>query len=166
MFSAIFAGNWPNFDGIFCKKLSNINRLRVFVQALLRLGWIIGALLVFGGQVVLLLNLFLRSKAPHAVKGSVDVGPANRFAVGSTTHFWKEGFLLVHHQRGFLALSHQCTHNKCRVDYVPDRRVILCPCHGSQFSPTGAVLTGPARLPLTRYPTAVRNGRVVVELPS
>ena len=67
-------------------------------RRLLRQGWIIGALLVFGGQVVLLLNLFLRSKAPHAVKGSVDVGPADRFAVGSTTHFWKEGFLLVRHQ--------------------------------------------------------------------
>ena len=38
------------------------------------------------------------------------------------------------------------THLKCTVDYLPERQVIFCPCHSAQFSTTGAVLAGPARV--------------------
>jgi Rieske Fe-S protein len=62
-----------------------------------------------------------------------------------------------------LALSDECTHQKCTVDYLPERHVIFCPCHGAQFSVTGAVLAGPAPRPLERFATALQDGRVIVD---
>jgi nitrite reductase/ring-hydroxylating ferredoxin subunit len=135
-------------------------------RGFIRLAWILGAIVVFGGQLVVLLKRFLTADAPTTPKGPVDMGPIEQFAPESVTHFWQQGFLLIRRHREILALSHQCPHNKCRVDYVPDRQVILCPCHGSRFDLTGAVLRGPARHPLRRYPVKVKDRRVKVELPS
>jgi Rieske Fe-S protein len=58
-------------------------------------------------------------------------------------------------------LTAVCTHQGCLVDTVSNG-VISCPCHGSQFSLTGAVQAGPARAPLSSTPATVRNGSVVL----
>jgi cytochrome b6-f complex iron-sulfur subunit len=52
-----------------------------------------------------------------------------------------------------VAISNICTHAGCAVGYDRANRVLNCPCHGSQFSLTGAVLRGPALSPLRRYTT-------------
>ena len=57
------------------------------------------------------------------------------------------------------ALSAICTHAGCTVNYQGG--VLLCPCHGSQFNAqTGAVLQGPASIPLPRKTVVERNGKV------
>jgi cytochrome b6-f complex iron-sulfur subunit len=129
---------------------------------LVRLGWIAG-LIVVGGQLGWLLKLLLSPRKPGGAAGPVTAGPVAQFPVGSVTHFWKKRFLLVRRPGGFLALSQKCTHQKCNVHFIPERREIICPCHGSRFSLTGAVLTGPAPRPLDRFATVVRDGQVVVD---
>jgi cytochrome b6-f complex iron-sulfur subunit len=131
-------------------------------RRVLRFGWIVAGLMLIGGQCWLLLKLFFTPTSPKSL-GPVAVGPVEHFPVGSVTHFWKDGFLLVRQPTGFIALSQQCTHQKCNVDYVPARGVIFCPCHGAQFDTTGAVLDGPASRPLERFATRIRDGQVVVE---
>jgi Rieske Fe-S protein len=121
------------------------------------------AIVVLGGQLGLLLKLFLTPKTPGQVGRQVVVGPVERFAVGSVTHFWKDRLLLVRHPTGVLALSHQCTQQRCTVDYLAERGVIFCPCHGAQFDLTGAVLTCPASRALDRFPTTIRDDQVIVD---
>lgn len=60
----------------------------------------------------------------------------------------------------FLALSLVCTHLGCTVAVTPAG--ILCPCHGSRFDRSGAVLEGPATRPLPRLPVEVRGERLIV----
>ena len=58
------------------------------------------------------------------------------------------------------AMSLVCTHLGCTVTVTPAG--IYCSCHGSRFDRRGAVLEGPARLPLPRLPYEVRGDRLVV----
>ncbi|HEX7839244.1 MAG TPA: Rieske 2Fe-2S domain-containing protein [Kofleriaceae bacterium] len=51
------------------------------------------------------------------------------------------------------AVSDVCTHAACGVRYDHVNRIFSCPCHGSTYAMTGAVLQGPATRPLARYQT-------------
>ena len=48
------------------------------------------------------------------------------------------------------ALNLHCKHLGCIVNWIPDRKIFLCPCHKSKYDLKGNVLRGPAKEPLTR----------------
>jgi Rieske Fe-S protein len=52
-----------------------------------------------------------------------------------------------------------CTHQGCIV--AAAAKDFECPCHGSVFSETGAVMNGPAVVPLNKVPVKVSDGNVV-----
>lgn len=62
----------------------------------------------------------------------------------------------------YAALSPICTHLGCTVEIQGSR--IVCPCHGSTYDREGRVLQGPAERALTRYPTTIEAGVLVVNL--
>jgi menaquinol-cytochrome c reductase iron-sulfur subunit len=61
-----------------------------------------------------------------------------------------------------IALSPQCTHLGCAYHYDEKKNEFVCPCHSSNFSLDGKVLTGPAPRPLDRFAVKVENGRVLI----
>ena len=58
-------------------------------------------------------------------------------------------------------LSAVCTHQGCLVDSVANG-TISCPCHGSAFSLTGEVTSGPATQPLPARQFSVVDGVVTI----
>ena len=138
-------------------------RARLTRRRLVRLGWITSVLVVVGGQLWLLLKLFFAPTPPGEGRGQFALGAINALPVGSVKHFRKERCIVAHHPTGVLALSDECTHQKCTVDYLPEHQVIFYPCHSAQFSTTGAVLAGPAPRPLDRFAITVQDGQIVVD---
>lgn len=49
-----------------------------------------------------------------------------------------------------------CTHEGCTVSAFANNRFV-CPCHGSQFSTSGAVANGPATRALQSFPSVFAN---------
>jgi cytochrome b6-f complex iron-sulfur subunit len=71
------------------------------------------------------------------------------------------------HQTGggeWVALSRRCTHSGCLISFQRDMQGYKCPCHGSTYDQEGRPLRGPAKRPLTRYPTRVEGDAVIVDL--
>jgi len=60
------------------------------------------------------------------------------------------------------ALNAVCTHLGCVVPWNRAQNKYMCPCHGSQYAPTGAVVRGPAPLPLALAHCADVDGKVVL----
>jgi Rieske Fe-S protein len=96
--------------------------------------------------------------------------------------------IVARDELGFYALSGTCPHACCTVticsgqacsvplvspnDCAPAVRgtlsargaTFLCPCHGSQFSANGSVLTGPSRLALPSVALRLIGKDVIVDL--
>ncbi len=64
----------------------------------------------------------------------------------------------------YLAGDRKCTHMGCPVDWDAEGQAYACPCHGSRFSPDGAVVHGPAKKPLRQYPVEAGEGELRISL--
>jgi cytochrome b6-f complex iron-sulfur subunit len=85
-------------------------------------------------------------------------------AVGSAALVQSSGgSLLVAHtgQDTFVAVSSQCTHQACTITQFASQTYI-CPCHGSQFTTSGQVTSGPASRPLTQFQTQFSSGVLTI----
>lgn len=72
------------------------------------------------------------------------------------------GFLVARTgQETFSALTAICTHEGCTVSGFESGNFV-CPCHGSQYSQTGAVVRGPANSALRRFTTQFANNVLVI----
>jgi Rieske Fe-S protein len=123
---------------------------------------IVGAVAVAG--IVYPVLRFL--KPPTAVSGAIgqvtNVGAVSSFPAGQLTTIAVNGQpAAVQNLAGKLVVySLICTHLGCVAAVKGD--AFACPCHGSEFSPTGTVTHGPAKLPLPTYHSQTQNGSLLV----
>ena len=64
-------------------------------------------------------------------------------------------------QESFSALTTICTHQTCTITGF-DNSNFVCPCHGSRFSTTGRVVSGPANAPLRSFNTSFSNNVLTI----
>ena len=97
---------------------------------------------------------------PGKVPSGTAIGPAANVPVGQAASFQDPAtgdpsIVIQPHSGQFLAFDAVCPHAGCTVGYDPTAKVIVCPCHGSQFNAsTGAVEVGPAATGLKRLAIA------------
>jgi thiosulfate dehydrogenase [quinone] large subunit len=111
------------------------------------------------------------SPAPTAgtVPSGTAIGPAADVPAGQAASFndpaTGDPSIVIQPRSGqFVAFDAVCPHAGCTVGYDPAAKVIICPCHGSQFNAsTGAVEVGPAVTGLKRLAIAEgSNGQLYV----
>jgi thiosulfate dehydrogenase [quinone] large subunit len=90
------------------------------------------------------------------------IGPAKDVPVGGAASFrdphTSAPSIVIQRKTGkFVAFDAVCPHAGCTVQYDQSAALLVCPCHGSQFSAaTGAVEVGPASTGLT--PITIAEG--------
>jgi thiosulfate dehydrogenase (quinone) large subunit len=106
--------------------------------------------------------------APAAGGGSTPAGKAiaeaSKVPVGGSLGFTDPasgdpGLIIQHTEGQFVAFNAVCPHAGCTVGYAPNAKLIVCPCHGSEFNPeTGGLVRGPAPHGLSTIPIAESSG--------
>jgi cytochrome b6-f complex iron-sulfur subunit len=66
-------------------------------------------------------------------------------------------------QDSFNAMTAICTHEACTVTRFQSG-TFQCPCHGSEYSTSGAVTKGPASSSLRRFNTQFANNVLTISL--
>jgi thiosulfate dehydrogenase [quinone] large subunit len=106
--------------------------------------------------------------APPASGGSIPAGKAiaeaSKVPVGGSLGFTDPasgdpGLIIQHTEGHFVAFNAVCPHAGCTVGYAQNAKLIVCPCHGSEFDPqTGGLVRGPAPHGLSTIPIAESSG--------
>jgi cytochrome b6-f complex iron-sulfur subunit len=119
-----------------------LSRREFFVAA----GFAACAMAAAGAGVVL--ADFLKPRALFEPPTAFSLGRPESIDVGSVITNVEHRVYVIRMAEGFRALSAVCTHLGCITRYQPDRNIIACPCHGSQFTLAGDRVAGPAPRPL------------------
>jgi cytochrome b6-f complex iron-sulfur subunit len=94
------------------------------------------------------LNLEDAGNAPLKTKGNALV---------------KNGTIVAYTNAGtYIAVAAACTHQGTTVEYQAAANRFHCPNHGSNFTESGAVINGPASIPLEQYKTTLTGNTLRV----
>jgi cytochrome b6-f complex iron-sulfur subunit len=92
----------------------------------------------------------------------VSLAPLSRFPLEGVVPYPEYKVDILRRGKKIGAISLECTHLGCLLNTVD--RGFFCPCHGSDFGPTGQVYSGPANSPLPWHEVMIQGGRVWVHL--
>ena len=120
---------------------------------------------------------FRRRGGGSAKASSVRVGAVDDLPVGE----WRLVSLEVLHQDGWdkarqrhavwvrrddashlTVLSSICPHLGCPVNWYPDRKEFICPCHGGTFNANGQHIAGPPPRSMDPLPYEIHDGQLAV----
>jgi cytochrome b6-f complex iron-sulfur subunit len=95
--------------------------------------------------------------APTGVDFTINLADAANAPLGAPGGYIYNGGIIIARTLSdqYIAVSQRCTHEGFTVVFEGTNNRFYCNNHGSTFSTTGSVTTGPAGSPLTRYNTAL-----------
>ena len=132
-----------------------------------------GVGIVIGGSLIDLADIPYITARSRTIRPDVREIPLNLIdtpelkPIGGVYHLSVEDLereILVVHvaEDRFEAVDIKCTHRACDLNYDPEGKNFKCPCHGSEFDLTGAVMIGPATKPLNYYHAELKGDEVIV----
>jgi len=72
-------------------------------------------------------------------------------------------YILTENGREYSALSNVCTHLGCRVRWIGEEELLVCPCHEAAFEKNGDVSYGPPPAPLDKYEVKVEDDQLFIK---
>lgn len=105
--------------------------------------------------------------SPAAGSGPVFTADLNSELTAIGQSKMGSGVILVRLAAGnvassFTAVQVACTHEGTAINYNTQQGIFICPLHGSEFNTSGAVLMGPAALPLQKYTVSIAGTTLTV----
>ena len=110
-------------------------------------------------------------KAPYYAPNTIS---GNKISIRKAD-FLEHKFILVKNERlqapiyvsklneqEYSAVLMLCTHKGCELN--PASNFLVCPCHGSEFSNTGKVLSPPAEQDLKKFNVSTDNENIYIQL--
>ncbi len=65
-------------------------------------------------------------------------------------------------EKEYLVFSSVCRHKKCNVKYKDEKKLFVCPCHGSNYDLTGKVVKGPSTGNIPQYAAVLSGTKLTV----
>jgi nitrite reductase/ring-hydroxylating ferredoxin subunit len=133
------------------------------------LDWLVG---IFGTALAALVaypvaRFLVPPKIPEATTRRVLAAQPDELAPGACKIFpfgSRAGILIRDADGGYRALSAECTHLACTVQYRKESHSIWCACHNGVYDVEGRNVSGPPPRPLEKWVVHVTAEGVVVEL--
>lgn len=142
---------------------SSIAQHDISRRSFLKLGWA-----AFAGFLASSLGATLKFIFPNVLyepPQTFKAGHPDEFPLGVSTRWTKaQRVWVVRNEQGIYALWARCTHLGCTPNWFQAENRFRCPCHGSNYTPQGDVIAGPAPKPL--YRCAIRllpSGELLVD---
>ena len=105
--------------------------------------------------------------APNTINGNIitvkktDFGQ-NKYVLIRNEKLQAPVYLLKVSETEYSAVLMLCTHKGCELN--AGGSLLVCPCHGSEFSTTGKVQTSPAERDLQKYIVTTDNESIFINL--
>lgn len=113
----------------------------------------------------LAITSLLRQLFPRSIgqKKRVKVGKTSIFPVDTFTYIEEQKIYIYRDHEGVSAVSAVCTHLGCILETSDEG--FLCPCHGSCYTKSGEVLSGPAPRDLTWFQVSkAPDGQLIIDM--
>jgi Rieske Fe-S protein len=103
----------------------------------------------------------------HTIKDSKVIVKKNEFkgnlfAIVSVANLPAPIYLRNTDEGKYIALLTKCMHKGCEVTPYYDR--LSCPCHGSEYSYTGEVISPPAKDPLMKFNVTTDQDNIYIHI--